>query len=245
MTTTSAIDRAVKLLALARGRGTTAAEAAAAAAAAHNLMRRHNLSEAMLPGGSDHPTVDRDFPLYESGKLEGFLLRLADGTAKANDCRIILIRGFWGSCNRLRSKVCLVGRPGDVAVTRHLFMYLRREIARLATEWQREQNARSAATAATLRAHIGSFRFGVVSAVIGLLQQQNIDIATASATQPFGLLALARLQDRDRASEALCRLEARSAYTVPQKRHDAAAHAAGVAIGRRIAIRRAMDTGNP
>jgi len=137
---TAILEKIAKLFALAEGRGATPAEAATAAAHAQRMLEKYKLSRAEVDELDAEEPVEGNSEMFSDTKVPRWVLILSDNVARANDCRIY-IGGKWVKTGNplrpLRSvgkRIVIVGRKSDSEIARYMFVYLHREIERLAQE---------------------------------------------------------------------------------------------------------------
>lgn len=147
MTQQEAIDKALKLLRLAKS--SNEHEAALAASKAQEVMDKYKLDISSLEYDKQDAERDseqvKDFgygdPLIEFSHLSDnrWLLSLATTVARSNQCRIIYskidgVTGNLGKEIKRGATIKIVGHPSDVQVVRYLYSYLRNEVERLIKE---------------------------------------------------------------------------------------------------------------
>jgi len=195
------VDKVAKLFRLANNESASPAEAANAAAAAQELMLKHKLDEADVnarEGKVDSP-VDwfKDAPIYQAGRLLVWRGRLADGVAVACMCRSLVCHGF-DAKGRPVAKVTLVGKREDAEVVRYLYVYLSRQIDRLAkayvrgldlSTWPKAEKSRVA------RIYANNFRLGAVQQVLLRLMEKKRNVAQTSAKP--GAMVLMRTYEEE------------------------------------------------
>jgi len=170
-----AIDKVRKLLALNEGSGATTAEAANAAAAATQLMERYRLASAEVeaPEEEDEAIVE-SAPLVEGKRLQGWFRMLVGSVCVHNSCRSLLRSGMG------MSRLLIVGRTSDVAVTEYMITYLRREIDRLAAQH-----------VGMGRSYLNSFRLGAAVEV-----RKRLEAARLEARRDATTMAIVRVDAR-------------------------------------------------
>jgi len=194
------IDKVKKLLRLSTSDNVN--EAAAAAARAQSLMDEHRIDQAMIdvsdtgddePAEADEKVSDHDHEPVEVGRAiatwKGQLLMAVCGV---NACKCY--RGYQPHDGRYVRNLCIIGRPSDVAMVRHLYAYLAHEIERLCRKENRSYG----------RTWMNSFRLGAVSEVSRRLRltaksaQDEKRKALAGNTKALAVLdrALVRIEKR-------------------------------------------------
>lgn len=123
---TTIIDRIRKLLELSKS--TNEHEAAAAAARAADLMRKHEIDQAVLaasaPGETPPEEIITDGIGKEQGKSTSWRVLIGQGVAAATGCR------QWSAGGRMNA----MGTQSAVGTWNYLCQYLAREVDRLADE---------------------------------------------------------------------------------------------------------------
>lgn len=166
------IEKVAKLLALAEGKGTTPEEAATAAATAQRLMLRYRIEQADVDEvTNDDPMESTEYTpsnyydgfRYDSQRWEIALFFMI---AAATGCY-----GFTMG-RRAHARLTLVGRRGDLEVSRYLWGYLTREIRRL----QKEQ------TRGWSQTQKGHFALGAAHIIGTILKVQAASVSSASGT---------------------------------------------------------------
>jgi len=155
-----AIEKAAKLLRMAKSDNVN--EAAIAAAKAQELMERYKLTGQAVEMAEaqkvesvafpDEPIQDfKDSPLTPAGRLEVWLGTLAVRIGKLNQCH----------CYRSRNGLSFIGRASDVSVARYFFNFIRAEIERLANRY----------CAGHGMTYFNNFRHGAVDGVCGKMEE--------------------------------------------------------------------------
>jgi hypothetical protein len=234
------IDKIGKLLALAEGKGATTNEAANAAAAAQELMDRHKLTRAIVDARSlefdEHVSAFPDDPLM-TGTLDQFRwrLRLADSLARMNDCCMLMRTGGKPE----QGQAWLVGRESDVLVTRHLYVYLAREISRIAYA---ELGKR---TAHDPEEWHNNFCNGAASVVFHRLKESRQTVQHEALSNQGGEAALVLLSKRSQAVEDFVKQVTKGrALSFGDESLDLRAHIAGRRAGQEIPIHHAVTAGD-
>lgn len=215
------VERIAKLLRLAEGTNSTS-EAATAAAQAQKLMTKYQTKRADIEGDADSDDIHHDQePLFTGKRIKSWLIALANGVAKSNGCMTVVATAE-------TNRVFLVGREEDIAVTRALFKYLRKEI---------EHHIKVARAAGFLwggENRTKEFRFGMVVSVSMALErarQQTIDEHTSTA--------IVKLDDAEKAErwayENIPDLRENKKRTV-EVDQEGDAFAAGLAVGEQIPL---------
>lgn len=154
------IDKVKKLLRLSTSDNVN--EAAAAAARAQSLMDEHRIDQAMFdvsddggePAETDEDVVDHDQDPVEVGRaIASWKGQLLMAVCAVNACKCY--RGYQAFEGRYVRNLCIIGRPSDVAMVKHLYAYLAHEIERLCRKENRSYG----------RTWMNSFRLGAVSEV--------------------------------------------------------------------------------
>lgn len=134
MTYQDALAKAAKLLKLAQDKRGNENETAQAAAMAQKIIDEHKLDindlnfDQQQKEEDNEPVVDfRDDPMDLDARNFHFrwLMNLASGIARLNQCRVLQRRGS------LYSSILILGRPSDVATVRYLYAWLKQEVFRL------------------------------------------------------------------------------------------------------------------
>jgi len=245
------ITKVKKLLRLATSDNVN--EAAAAAARAQSIMDEHRIDQAMFdvsdddgePTVADEKVVDDDADPVEVGRsIASWKGQLLMGVCAANACKCY--RGYQALDGRYVRNLCIIGRPSDVAMVKHLYAYLSHEIERLC---QKGNNGYG-------RTWTNSFRLGAVSEVSRRLKlsaeeaQAGRRKALEGNTKALAVLdrALARIDQRaddvEKWAKENMSLRSRSGS---KSRRDHGAYTAGREAGRNInlspAQRRAIGDG--
>ncbi len=221
------VSKIAKLLALARGKGATPGEAAAAAAKVQELLLEHELSmeqveraaEASCYGEERHRLLSGR---YHRAQWESVLVRTV---AENLLCTVIQIGDS--------REVALIGRAHVIAVAVHLYVYLQREIARLAR-----------AEAPHYRKHSARDRWErkfALGAIVAIGQRLRARRHEAQADSAMGALVL----------HTKAALEREVARRYPRlrdggsirPRHDSIAWMAGLLAGRGIPLDDAVGAG--
>jgi hypothetical protein len=174
------VDRIRKLLALSRS--SNEHEAAAAAARAAELMAAHQLEAAML-AEDEQPSIDAH-EIETTGQAVSWRGALASGIAYSFGCCM-----FWRprrEGGKLSVQLMVVGRSGDVDGVRYMYLYLSREVDRLANRaWnQRHEHARQLESA---RSWKNAFRLGAAATIARRLRaarDQALQAARAAGHEP-------------------------------------------------------------
>jgi hypothetical protein len=176
------VERIANLLALAEGTSNPN-EAAVAAAQAQRLMTKHQIKRADIEGSDDDIRHD-DEALFTGKRIKSWLIALANGVAKSNGCMTVVAR------DETTNRVFLIGREEDIAVSRALFKYLRREI---------DHHVRIARAAGFLRGdgnRTKEFRLGIVVSVC-----MALDNARQQTIYEHSSTAIVKLDDADKAEQ--------------------------------------------
>ena len=155
-----AIEKAAKLLRMAKSDNVN--EAAIAAAKAQELMERYKLTGQAVEMAEaqkvesvafpDEPIQDfKDSPLTPAGRLEVWLGTLAVRIGKLNQCH----------CYRSSNGLSFIGRASDVSVARYFFNFIRAEIERLANRYCQGHGM----------TYFNNFRHGAVDGVCGKMEE--------------------------------------------------------------------------
>lgn len=193
------LDKIIKLLSLAEGKGTTPAEAATAAAQANRLMLKHSISHAQL---DDHqPTsepIDHATIHIMGKRCINWRVGLANGIAQLHTCRVMAGYG----------RIDVVGRYSDRQIVDYLYRYLSREIERLAED-ERKRHTRGVLdftcdepwdTSPRGKGWYDSYKKGAVVTVIARLRVDRAEhMAEVKETHST---ALVRINAHDLAVEA-------------------------------------------
>jgi hypothetical protein len=230
------VDKIAKLLALAEGKGTTPAEASTAAAQAQRLMDRHKLTRAAVEDHERPEGIERDTePLYVGRRMVSWLRVLASGVTRTNDCRLLMVKRSDG-----QRRLELLGRASSVAVARHLFAYLQREIDRLSKEALRERHFPGRGGARTWG---NNFRLAAAVEVSERLKRERLAVRLAAQSQG-ATTALVRLDQHGvELDRVLKKMVDGTAAPVRAGTCDEEARAAGRRAGRGIALRQAVGEG--
>lgn len=232
------IDKIGKLLALAEGKGTTTNEAANAAAAAQELMDRHKLTRAIVDARSlddeDVSAFPRDPLMTGSLDLFRWRLRLADSLARMNDCCMLMRTGAKAE----QGQAWLVGRESDVLVTRYLYIYLAREISRIAY-------AEIDKSAHNPEQWHDNFCNGAAAVVFHRLKESRKAVQREALSNKGGEAALVLLRDRSKAVEVFVKqLTQGRSLKFGDEAIDLGAHLAGRRAGQTIPIHTAVTAGD-
>lgn len=245
MSHTPIIETIARLLRLAEGQGATPAEAANAAAHAARLMAANRIERADVDahGHDSTPTTAEPIrteadPLYIGAQAAVWIGQLAAGIALTQNCRV-----YWSRRNGLQ-RLVIIGRASDVAVTRYLFSYTRREIDRLCDEAVAQYLIENGRTPRN------NFRMGAVQEVCSRLQDAQREAATAYARYHSNAVtstALARVEADGTAVETYMRKTVPNLRTryASATRLDQDAHEMGREAGRGIALNRGLESGRP
>lgn len=125
----SLIGRIRKLQALNEGRGATPEEAASAAAKVQALLFEHNLSLSDVDTGEmeqAEPYGNTDYDLGANRNTVQWKRTLLYGIAKANFCTAVMHPGT--------TKMTLIGKKSNIEVVIYLYLFLSREVERLAKD---------------------------------------------------------------------------------------------------------------
>ncbi len=130
----SILDKIKKLIALQSG-ATTEAEAANCAARTQDLLLRYNLDMAQveshqIKGKNPIIRVDMDLNPYSGKSDSDWVLRLINGLAMTNFCRVVHTQN--GS---LKGSAAIIGNEVNITVVREMFTYLVGTIKSLATRY--------------------------------------------------------------------------------------------------------------
>lgn len=158
-------------------------------------------------------------------------VRLAGAIARLNQCRILIGQDVG------RVRITLAGRPADIAVVRHLYEYLRRQIERLSSEYETRAIDTNAPNHPVL---VHNFRLGAVDEVTERLRDRRFKTQQEFTRKPTGRAAIVRLEQEDRAVEVFCAEYADGTYTPEPVRYSHLARQAGRMAGREIALREAI-----
>lgn len=165
------IDRIKKLTALSTS--SNAHEAAAAAAEAQRLMTEYRIAEAQLEadGQAVDETVYGEDILNLTGakRPQNWLIRLASGCARANNCRITIVAStHYGR----KGAINLFGRKDDINATKYIYSMLVNEINRLGKEFNAHDKGATHA-----------FKLGAAVAIVDrLIGQKHASMKQASST---------------------------------------------------------------
>jgi len=222
------LDRARKLLALAKS--SNVHEAAAAAGAAQRLLEAHRLDLAALtrPEGRPRSVRLHDEPLDEGARLAAWKIDLAMVVSEANCARVVVLR------DGRYAVLQIVGQDEDVGAARVLYSWLVSEIQRLA----RASGVRG-------RAALDSFRFGAVSTIEQRLARVRREVrkqarkaahakADSTALVKVGMTAMAvRDGEAERLADEIC--EGREDWiSEHEPEFDAGAFVTGTVLGDSI-----------
>lgn len=185
MSNSPIIDRIRKLLELAKS--SNEHEAAAAAARAADLMRKHEIDQAVLaatqPGDATPEEIITDGIGKEQGKSTSWRVLIGQGVSAATGCR------QWSEGGRMKA----MGTRSAVGTWNYLCQYLAREVDRLADEaWDGPTGHLARAAAGynmSTRSWKNAFRVGAASTIrLRLIEQaksnaasRRTDVATAAA----------------------------------------------------------------
>lgn len=203
------IDRIRKLLELSKS--TNEHEAAAAAARATELMRKHEIDQAVLaataPGETPPEEIITDGIGKEQGKSTSWRVLIGQGVAAATGCR------QWSAGGRMNA----MGTKSAVGTWNYLCQYLAREVDRLAGERWSAPGSWETRACNTARGWKNAFRVGAAQVIRTRLIEQarsnaaskRTDVNTAAAAvidpatglPPSATVALAII-DRDAARVA-------------------------------------------
>jgi len=230
------IDKVRKLLRLSTSPNVH--EAALAAAKAQELIDRHQLAQVTLEMDTSAASVPdepiqhfKDAPLDRADRRERWRIDLASSVARANQCRIWLVRG----------NIMIVGRPSDAETVRYLFGWLAPEVNRLA-------QSEGAGKGSSWR---NNFRLGAVEAIRAQLKRQHLALVETLREEAGGNMAalvrvdraLAIVKERDAAVDtwfdAFCRRLGLGNSRGSSYNYDAAAREAGRRAGASLAIGKA------
>jgi hypothetical protein len=200
MTRDEAIEKAKKLLRLATSDNVH--EAALAAQRAQEILDRFELTSAMLDAETQEETIEDssvkgDFLDRCKGKqLQTWKAYLSAVIAGANGCRTF-VRWEWNHAqNRQVATLHIVGRPGDAAKVRHLYMFLAHEVERLCLRDGRGNGK-------TWR---NQYRLGVVDTIKGILKKgQEQTVKSMKSEYENNPMALVKLD------QAIAKLEHKQA----------------------------------
>ncbi len=245
------IDKVKKLLRLSTSDNVN--EAAAAAARAQSLMDEHRIDQAMFdvgddgdePAETDEQVTDHDKDPVEVGRsIASWKAQLLMAVCGANACKCY--RGYQAFEGRYVRNLCIIGRPSDVAMVKHLYAYLSHEIERLCQHENRGNG----------RTWMNSFRLGAVSEVSRRLRltakaaQEGKRKALGGNTKALAVLdrALVRIEQRSADVEKWAKdnmnLRSRSGS---RTNRDWSGYEAGKEAGRSINLspsqRRALGSG--
>lgn len=144
------LDRIRRLLAL--GTSPNLHEAELALATAARLMERHRLTRAdlgMFDGEGIH--IDPEAVFVGVRLVTSWRSVLANKLARLEGCRALEEMYLSPKCKTELARLVLVGRPEQIAVTRHLYRYLERAIEAECRAARRRRRVRGAAAAETFR----------------------------------------------------------------------------------------------
>lgn len=200
------VDRIRKLLALSRS--SNEHEAAAAAARAAELMAAHQLEAATLAEDEPPPPVEAH-EIETRGQAVSWRGALASGVAYSFGCRM-----FWRprrEGGKLSVQLMVVGRSGDVDGVRYMYLYLSREVDRLANRaWNgRHEHARQLESA---RSWKNAFRLGAAVIIARRLREARDHAMNAARTagDDQTARALVRVErDTDAVEQFMARLGTR------------------------------------
>ena len=245
------IDKVKKLLRLSTSDNVN--EAAAAAARAQALMEEHRIDQAMFDvsdDGGEAPEAEEEIVDHESDPVEvgrsiaSWKGQLLLAVCAVNACKSY--RGHQAHEGRYVRSLCIIGRPSDVAMVKHLYAYLAHEIDRLCLK----------ANFGYGRTWMNSFRLGAVREVFRRLKlvaaeaQRDRRKVLGGDSKALAVLdrALVRIEQRsadvEKWVEQNMDLRKRSGG---RSRHDRDGYAAGMEAGRSISLapakRRALGGG--
>jgi hypothetical protein len=228
MTNDRIINKIIKLLALAEGKGATPGEASAAAAQAQRLMHKYNVSTLQLVQDEQEDITEMRFQ-EPSWRLRSWRSTLAWGVAASNYCQAIVVGGSNQRGRERMAYIIFVGTPTNIAIVNYMFLYLAREIDRLAKEAERP-------------AHIqpdrfrNAFRFGAVETVVSRLKKAKVKIREQETTST----ALVKIDDHQRQIALFVKNNIRT-HNVNVGHTSQEGAEAGREAGRRIALNDALN----
>ena len=233
------VDKIAKLLNLSRGKGTTSHEAATAAAHAQRLMDRYRLDLASvdkLHATADDVKAFADEPLDRLGRPVIWKTSLGAELAGLNSCRLVALP------SRRRAgaaELILIGVADDVAIVRHLYTYLAREIDRLAgAALKQERQSRPGWSRMKATWWGLSFRLGMVNAIVSRLRREKQQARSDAAAGDSRALVL--LDTHEQRVLAFCDIFVKgpSAYGRPSDdfHQNLEAHVAGRRAAHSIAL---------
>ena len=163
----SIIEKIQALLSKTVKRGATEPEAQAAAAMAQKLLAKHNLDMAEVEALGDKGPADVIEEKYTSNTAD-WRGSLCSGIARSMFCKVIRTRDLeeehigepW--LNEYVTKLCIIGRPENVAAVRELFVWLESQVDYTGKKAGRVRGRRYA----------NSFRQGMVSRLVDRVKQQ-------------------------------------------------------------------------
>lgn len=180
------IDKVIKLLALAEGKGTTAAESSAAAAQAQKLMLKYQISEFKISERENKPKeeilIDKQFCV--GGKIITWKLNLISGISKYNSCKILI------NSRQGNSSLFMFGTKSNMQICKYLFTYLSKEIERL-TECSKTPYGVS------VRSFKNSFRVGAALEVVRRLKESKEDSLQEIINEGSSSTALVKLNSHE------------------------------------------------
>ncbi len=189
MTLDQALEKALKLLRLAKS--PNAHEAALAAAKAQEVIDRYKLDindidfDAQETKRDNEPVKDFGYedPLDETSYLQAWITKLSFVVSNHNGCRIIYRKvDTMGDGKNRGAVIKVVGRPSDVQTTRYLYALLRSEVLRLRDE----------ACVGNGRTFKRQFALGVVDTIARKLNEQRSAteqaIRAENASNPLALV---------------------------------------------------------
>lgn len=220
------MDKIAGLFRLAEGKGTTTAEAATAAAQAQRLLEKYKIERAELPLGDD--PLDKALFFTTEHVLPTWLYVLGDNVAQNFGCRIygVTIRQDGRPTRRCLS---VIGRDMDRRVVEYTFVYLHREIDRL---------AQLALDTKRIYGRVGAnnFRLGAVDEIA-----QRMRLARADERMQATSTAIVRLE-QDEAAVVKYMETLKLKRSMSQKTlRDLDAQAAGREAARSINLNPALD----
>jgi hypothetical protein len=193
MTHEEALRKAIGCLKLSKSANQD--EAALAASMAQKIIDKYQLDvnnidfDAQADARDKEEVQDYGYsdPLDDVRYFKPWMLYLASTVARANSCRIVYQKVDSigdGKCRGAKIKV--IGRPSDVAATRYLHGFLKREVDRLC-----EENCKGNSST-----YKRQFKLGVVETIrVKLEQQRRSTFEEARAEQSNNQMALVRVNN--------------------------------------------------